>query len=47
MEKNFHPVSGEQLYAYTEKEQDLIVLALNELNNRTSSSVIVDGVNHG
>jgi len=39
----FHPVSGEQLYAYTEEEQKYVKLALEELQKTTASHDMVSG----
>lgn len=44
METLFHPVSGEKLYCYTAKEQELVKLALHEL---ASVPLERDGVLNG
>ena len=43
MIKMFHPVSGEPVTCFTDKEMVFITLALQELDNKTSSHALSVG----
>lgn len=47
MEELFHPVSGEKLFAFTDREMSIVRLALKNLDKKTSSHEFVSGVRHG